>query len=86
MEFGFAYAPGGTKLQHKLVLSAITAGGPLSAYRRDGYNYFTIPRISHSVRTDSSVVWDGLSTTICHFRGAPSEGGRNSEYSDLGGN
>jgi glutathione-regulated potassium-efflux system ancillary protein KefG len=42
LEFGFAYGPGGTKLQEKLVLSAITAGGPLSAYQRDGYNYFTI--------------------------------------------
>jgi putative NADPH-quinone reductase len=42
LEFGFAYGPGGIKLQQKLALSAITAGGPLSAYRRDGYNYFTI--------------------------------------------
>jgi glutathione-regulated potassium-efflux system ancillary protein KefG len=42
LEFGFAYGPGGTKLQQKLALSAITVGGPLSAYRRDGYNYFTI--------------------------------------------
>jgi glutathione-regulated potassium-efflux system ancillary protein KefG len=42
LEFGFAYGPGGTRLQEKLVLSAISAGGPLSAYRRDGYNYFTI--------------------------------------------
>ena len=42
LEFGFAYGPGGIKLQQKLALSAITVGGPLSAYRRDGYNYFTI--------------------------------------------
>jgi glutathione-regulated potassium-efflux system ancillary protein KefG len=42
LEFGFAYGPGGTNLQHKLVLSAITTGGPMSAYQRDGYNYFTI--------------------------------------------
>ena len=42
LEFGFAYGPGGTKLREKLVLSAITAGAALSAYQRDGYNYFTI--------------------------------------------
>jgi glutathione-regulated potassium-efflux system ancillary protein KefG len=42
LEFGFAYGPGGTKLQQKLVLSAITAGGPMSAYQRGGYNYFTL--------------------------------------------
>jgi glutathione-regulated potassium-efflux system ancillary protein KefG len=42
LEFGFAYGPGGTNLQQKLVLSAITTGGPMSAYQRDGYNYFTI--------------------------------------------
>ncbi|HET9374680.1 MAG TPA: NAD(P)H-dependent oxidoreductase [Chthoniobacterales bacterium] len=42
LEFGFAYGPGGTNLQEKLVLSAITTGGPMSAYQRDGYNYFTI--------------------------------------------
>jgi glutathione-regulated potassium-efflux system ancillary protein KefG len=42
LEFGFAYGPGGTSLQEKLVLSVITTGGPMSAYQRDGYNYFTI--------------------------------------------
>jgi glutathione-regulated potassium-efflux system ancillary protein KefG len=42
LEFGFAYGPDGTYLQEKWVLSAITAGGPFSAYQRGGYNYFTI--------------------------------------------
>jgi glutathione-regulated potassium-efflux system ancillary protein KefG len=42
LEFGFGYGPGGTNLREKLVLSAITTGGPLSAYQRDGYDYFTI--------------------------------------------
>src|SRR6202048_4829354 len=42
LEFGFAYGPGGIKLQQKLALSAITERGPLSAYRRNGYNYYTI--------------------------------------------
>jgi len=73
LEFGFAYGPGGTKLQEKLVLSAITAGGPLSAYQRDGYNYFYSPRAAHSIRTDRSVLWDDLSAALHCFRGAPGE-------------
>jgi glutathione-regulated potassium-efflux system ancillary protein KefG len=42
LQYGFAYGAHGTKLNGKWVLTAITAGGPLSAYQRDSYNYFTI--------------------------------------------
>jgi glutathione-regulated potassium-efflux system ancillary protein KefG len=42
LQYGFAYGTHGTKLCGKWVLTAITTGGPLSAYQRDGYNYFTI--------------------------------------------
>lgn len=42
LEFGWAYGPNGTNLAGKRVLSAITAGGPETAYRSDGYNRFTI--------------------------------------------
>ena len=42
LQYGFAYGTHGTKLHGKWVLTAITTGGPLSAYQRDGYNYFTI--------------------------------------------
>jgi glutathione-regulated potassium-efflux system ancillary protein KefG len=42
LEYGFAYGKTGTKLRGKLVLSAISMGGPFSAYSREGYNYFTI--------------------------------------------
>lgn len=42
LQYGFAYGAHGTKLTGKWVLTAITTGGPLSAYQRDSYNYFTI--------------------------------------------
>jgi glutathione-regulated potassium-efflux system ancillary protein KefG len=42
LEYGFAYGKNGTKLRGKLVLTAISMGGPFSAYRREGQNYFTV--------------------------------------------
>jgi glutathione-regulated potassium-efflux system ancillary protein KefG len=42
LQYGFAYGTQGTNLHGKWALTAITAGGSISAYRRDGYNYFTI--------------------------------------------
>ena len=42
LEHGWAYGHGGTQLRGKITLNAITTGGPEAAYRRDGYNRFTI--------------------------------------------
>ena len=42
LEFGFAYGKTGSQLQGKLVLTAISTGGPSSAYQRGGFNYFTV--------------------------------------------
>lgn len=42
LEFGWAYGPKGTALAGKRVLSAITTGGPETAYHREGYNRFTM--------------------------------------------
>ena len=42
LEYGFAYGAGGTKLHGKLLLTAITTGAPREAYRRLGFNFFTI--------------------------------------------
>jgi glutathione-regulated potassium-efflux system ancillary protein KefG len=42
LEYGFAYGKNGTQLQGKLVLTAISTGGPNWAYQRGGYNYFTV--------------------------------------------
>lgn len=42
LEHGWAYGDGGTKLRGKITLNAISTGGPATAYRREGYNRFTI--------------------------------------------
>lgn len=42
LEHGWAYGHGGTQLRGKITLNAITTGGPEAAYRRGGYNRFTI--------------------------------------------
>ncbi len=42
LEHGFAYGSGGTALQGKILLNAITAGGGEAAYGADGYNHFTL--------------------------------------------
>lgn len=40
LEHGFAYGEGGTALQGKALLSAVTTGGSAEAYRRGGMNRF----------------------------------------------
>jgi len=42
LEHGWAYGRGGTQLRGKITLNAITTGGPETAYRKGGYNRFTI--------------------------------------------
>jgi glutathione-regulated potassium-efflux system ancillary protein KefG len=42
LEFGWAYGPGGNKLQGKIVFNAITSGGQRTAYSHDGHNRFTV--------------------------------------------
>ena len=42
LEHGFAYGDGGTALEGKMLMTAITTGGGLEAYRRDGLNRFSI--------------------------------------------
>lgn len=45
LEHGWAYGKGGTALNEKIMVSAITTGGPAMAYRKDGYNRFTIKEL-----------------------------------------
>ena len=45
LEHGWAYGAGGTKLRGKITLNAITTGGPAQAYRREGYNRFTVKEL-----------------------------------------
>jgi glutathione-regulated potassium-efflux system ancillary protein KefG len=42
LEFGWAYGPGGNKLQGKIVFNAITSGGQRTAYSHEGHNRFTV--------------------------------------------
>lgn len=42
LEHGWAYGKSGTALTGKLMMLAITTGGGSDAYRREGYNRFTI--------------------------------------------
>jgi glutathione-regulated potassium-efflux system ancillary protein KefG len=42
LERGWAYGQGGTALQGKQMLSAITTGGPPEAYEPQGYNKYSI--------------------------------------------
>ncbi len=41
-EHGWAYSKQGTQLRGKITLNAITTGGPEHAYRKGGYNRFTV--------------------------------------------
>jgi len=45
LEHGWAYGTGGTALQGKRLLSAISTGGPEPAYQRGGYNRFTMRQL-----------------------------------------
>lgn len=45
LEKGWAYGEGGTALQGKRLLSAITTGGPEASYHAKGYNRFTMDQL-----------------------------------------
>lgn len=45
LEFGFAYGKGGDALQGKVLMNAITTGGPQEAYEPKGYNRFTLRQL-----------------------------------------
>lgn len=42
LEYGYAYGKGGKALEGKILMNAITTGGPKEAYRREGSNRFTV--------------------------------------------
>ena len=44
LEYGFAHGSGGTALAGKIALTAISSGGGLDAYGKEGFNEFTIRR------------------------------------------
>jgi glutathione-regulated potassium-efflux system ancillary protein KefG len=42
LEHGWAYGKGGAALKGKIMFNAVTTGGGDDAYRKDGYNRFTM--------------------------------------------
>ena len=45
LEFGWAYGPGGSSLDGKIVFNSITSGGQRSAYSKGGHNRFTVQEL-----------------------------------------
>lgn len=42
LEYGWAYGTGGTRLNRKYLMSAVSTGGSQAAYHQDGFNRFDI--------------------------------------------
>lgn len=55
LEYGFAYGQGGTALENKVFLCAITAGGKEEAYQSDGFNHFTIRQLLQPLEQMASI-------------------------------
>ena len=69
LEYGFAYGVGGTMLAGKRMLSAITTGGSEAAYRRVGYNYFTVREfLTPFEQTARCVIWNICPRLSCLVR------------------
>jgi glutathione-regulated potassium-efflux system ancillary protein KefG len=62
LEHGWAYGRGGTALTGKVTLNALSAGGPEHAYRRGGYNEFTVRELLSP--------WEATAR-LCHMRYLP---------------
>lgn len=60
LAFGFAYGPGGDKLQGKAMLVAMTTGGPAEAYQHGGYNHYTFDELLlplHATANLTGMTW-----------------------------
>ena len=42
LEYGWAYGPGGTALEGKLITNVVSTGGPEAVYQPEGRNRFTV--------------------------------------------
>jgi glutathione-regulated potassium-efflux system ancillary protein KefG len=62
LEHGWAYGHGGTALTDKVTFNAFSAGGPEQAYRRGGYNVFTVRELL--------APWEATAR-LCHMRYLP---------------
>lgn len=55
LEYGWAFGPGGTKLNGKEYVVAITVGGPEVSYQAGGYNTFTISEFLKPVQQTANL-------------------------------
>lgn len=55
LTFGWAYGTGGTRLNGKEMVLAISVGGPQVSYRAGGYNNFTISELTRPLQQTSSL-------------------------------
>ncbi len=55
LEYGFAYGHDGTALQNKILLCALTAGGPEKAYHADGFNHYTIGELLRPIEQTATM-------------------------------
>ncbi len=55
LEYGFAYGHEGTALRDKLLLCALTAGGPEKAYRTEGFNHYTIRELLRPIEQTATM-------------------------------
>ena len=55
LEYGFAYGQEGTALRGKVLLCALTAGGPEKAYRADGFNHYTLRELLRPIEQTATL-------------------------------
>lgn len=76
LEYGWAYGVGGTALQDKIMLQAITAGGGADSYRREGYNRYTIKELTTPFIATANLCkmkWREPFTVLGIHKGLPDE-------------
>lgn len=56
LTYGWAYGPGGTRLQGKEWVSAISAGGPADAYQAGGYNNYSMSELIKPLQQTANLI------------------------------
>lgn len=56
LAFGWAYGPGGVRLQGKELVVAVSVGGPGESYQAGGYNNYSISELLKPLQATSSLI------------------------------
>ena len=56
LTYGWAYGPGGTRLNGKEWVSAISAGGPKDAYQAGGYNNYSMSELLKPLQQTANLI------------------------------